>query len=407
MQDTNDLTPQTISGPRRIAVFTGGRAEYGLLLPLLRAIQNSPSLECLLLVSGSHLSPDFGATISEIEENGVATAARIELNLDDDSPFGTAQAVGSGILEVSKSLAILGPDMLIVYGDRFETFAAAIAAFEMNIPVAHVEGGDYTEGGAQDDSVRHAITKLAHLHFTTNEQASDRVKKLGEEPWRLHTVGLPVLDLVAAGDFASPEEVSDELDLELNHPVVLFCQHSVATEPDQADSQIEPSLLALEELAGLGYQIVITYPNPDAGGRKIIDRIKSFEHMGLDRVRVRPSLGRYLFHGVLNVIGRVGRGACAGNSSGGIKETPAFSCPTVNIGSRQRGRLRGDNVIDVPYDTQGIVSAIRACAEHDRWLLRDIDCLNPYGSGDSAMRIAAVLSETSFDNRLLQKKMVY
>jgi UDP-N-acetylglucosamine 2-epimerase (non-hydrolysing)/GDP/UDP-N,N'-diacetylbacillosamine 2-epimerase (hydrolysing) len=297
------------------------------------------------------------------------------------------------------------PDVLVVYGDRYEAFAAMITGTQMNVPTAHIEGGDYTEGGALDDSVRHAMTKLAHLHFATNEQAVDRILRLGEEPWRVHNVGQPSLDLITAGIFAQPDEIASDLKLDPARPVVLFCQHSVTTEVELASDQVRPSIAALTRLAKDGFQVVITYPNNDAGGRRIV---RELEHMrGMPNVNVTKSLGRSRFHGVLNLIGRVGRGCFAGNSSALIKETPAFGCPGVNIGSRQQGRLRGGNILDVDYDESAIYAAIRRSVEDDAWRRQCQTARNPYGAGDAGRKIAEVLSTVPIDTNLLRKKMTY
>ena len=375
--------------------------------PILKALDADPRLEYFLVVSGTHLQAEFGKTIAEIEADGIRVYGKLRVEAAGDSLLATSKAIGESIIELSTLLNDLRPDFLLVYGDRFESFATVVASSQMNIPVAHVEGGDYTEGGALDDSVRHAMTKLAHLHFTTNAQASERVKGLGEEPWRVHNVGLPVLDLIEEGNFASPAEVAKSLELDPFRPIVLFCQHSVATEFDQAEAQIVPSLEALGVLAGEGYQIIITYPNNDAGGRLIINKIRAFGDQMLPGVRIRQSLGRYLLHGVLNAIGRVGGGTFVGNSSSGIKETPVFGCPVVNIGARQAGRLRGTNVIDVPYDSGAIVEAVKRCIEDEELRARCSTGDNPYGSERAGPQIAEILATIPIDARLLQKKMTF
>ena len=293
----------------------------------------------------------------------------------------------------------------MIYGDRYESLAAMIAGTQMGVPTAHIEGGDYTDGGALDDSVRHAMTKLAHVHFATNEDAAKRLLRLGEEPWRVHTVGLPSLDLVAAGRFAGPVEVLDDLQLDIGRPILLFCQHSVATEAEEAVAQVRPSLEALAELAAHGYQIILTYPNSDAGGRRMIVEIECLKSTA--GILMVKSLGRRRFLGVLNVIGRLGCGAFVGNSSAGIKETPTFGCPVVNIGSRQRGRLRGDNVIDVPYDRAAILAATRRCVDDEDFRAACRAGHNPYGAGDAGARVVEILATTPIDRALLQKKMTY
>jgi UDP-N-acetylglucosamine 2-epimerase (non-hydrolysing)/GDP/UDP-N,N'-diacetylbacillosamine 2-epimerase (hydrolysing) len=392
---------------RRIAVFTGNRAEYGLQYPILKAIAADPRLEYFLLAGGAHLQADFGKTLAEIEADGFQVYRQVDIQMDQDTLFATAQAIGTGILSLSRILDELRPDFLVVYADRFESFSAMITGTQMNIPTAHIEGGDYTEGGALDDSVRHAMTKLAHLHFTTNEQAAERIRRLGEEPWRVFTVGFPALDLVAAGDYACPDEIVSGLGIDPARPVVLFCQHSVTTEFDLAAAQVRPSLEALESLAQDGYQVILTYPNNDAGGRRIIQELLALDARRVPGIQLVSSLGRRRFHGVLNLIGRQGRGAFVGNSSAGIKETPAFGCPAVNIGSRQQGRLRADNVLDVPYDRDAIVHAIRRCVEDEAFRVQCQTCANPYGAGNAGPRIAETLATMPIDDRLLQKKLTY
>jgi UDP-hydrolysing UDP-N-acetyl-D-glucosamine 2-epimerase len=390
---------------RKIAIFTGNRAEYGLQYPIVRAIAADPRLEYFLLVGGAHLQQDFGRTMAEIKADGFHVYREVEIQMQQDTLFATAQAIGTGIISLSKILDELCPDALIVYADRYEGFSAMITGTQMNIPTAHIEGGDYTEGGALDDSVRHAMTKLAHLHFATNAQGVERILRLGEEPWRVFNVGQPSLDLISAGLFASPEEVLTDLKLDLERPIILFCQHSVTTEYDQAADQVMPALEALRHLARNDYQIIITYPNNDAGGKKIIQKIEKLN--GEKNITIWKNLGRHRFHGLLNVIGRMGRGVFAGNSSAVIKETPAFGCPAINIGSRQRGRLRADNVLDAGYSADQILAAIQRGVYDEAFRHRCQTCPNPYGAGNAGPRIAEVLATIPLDSRLLQKKMTY
>jgi UDP-hydrolysing UDP-N-acetyl-D-glucosamine 2-epimerase len=388
---------------RKVAVFTGNRAEYGLEYPILKAISRDPRLEYYLLVSGAHLKEDFGRTLKEIEADGFRISEEVRIDMPEDSLYATAQAIGSGVINVSHSLARLQPDWLVVYADRFESFAAMIAGTQMGIPTAHIEGGDYTEGGALDDTVRHAMTKLAHLHFTTNEQAAERVRNIGEEPWRVFNVGMPVLDLVAEGNYASEQEVYQRYSLNPEKPLLLFTQHSVTTEFTKAAAQVRPSLEALEEVSQeWGCQIIITYPNDDAGGRRIIEEIDKTAAKKLPFIQIHRSLGRYYYHGVLNIAK-----ACIGNSSSGIKETGAFHCPCINIGERQKGRLRGNNVIDVGYNKEEIKHAIWLCL-HDEALYERIRAdVNPYGAGNAGQRIAETLATMRIDQALIQKKMTY
>ena len=392
---------------RTVAIFTGSRSEYGLLYPILRAIAADTRLEYQLLAGGAHLDEDFGRTVAEIERDGFRVSSEVRIPAHPDTRSYTAQSIADGVRSVARILEELRPDIVLIYGDRFESFAAMIAATQMNFPVAHIEGGDYTEGGAFDDSVRHAMTKLAHLHFTTNEQATERVLKLGEEPWRVTTAGLPALDLARQGIFTGPDDLAAEFGFDLLRPLILFCQHSIATEPEKAAEQVAPSLHALAQLASAGCQVLITYPNNDAGGRAIIAAIEDFEGSGLRGVLVVPSLGRSRFHGMLNLMGNAGRGVLAGNSSAGIKETRAFGCPCVNIGPRQRGRLRCANVIDVDFDAAAIAGAIRRALDDREFRELCRTCENVYGAGDSGARIAEILATVPLDSKLLRKKMIY
>ena len=391
---------------RIIAIFTGNRAEYGLQFPILKAVEAHPDLAYRLLVSGAHLDPNFGRTLDEIRNDGFRVDAEVKIDMDATSLFATVQAIGSGVLSISKALAAVQPDVAVVYADRFEGLAAVIAASQMNIPTAHVEGGDLTEGGALDDSVRHAMTKLSHLHFTTNQQASNRILAMGEESWRVHTVGFPAIDLISEGRYATPQEISARLGLDLARPVVLVTQHSVTTEFDRAAEQVAPTLAALERLAADGVQVVVTFPNNDAGGRAIVECLEDLGRRGLQNVQVHRSLGRYVYHGVLALARDPGmRIACVGNSSSGIKETPAFGCPCVNIGSRQDGRLRADNVIDTGYDAGEIEAAVKRCLRDEAFRTQCRNADNPYYLGGAGKKIAAVLASVPLDQNLLRKRM--
>ena len=392
---------------RVVAIFTGNRAEYGLQYSILKAVEGHPELEYRLIVSGAHLDSNFGKTLEEIQADGFRIDAEVAIKMDEGSVDATAQAIGTGVLSVSDRLAAMKPDFMVVYADRFEGFAAVIAASQMNIPTAHIEGGDITEGGALDDSVRHAMTKLAHLHFTTNQQATNRILAMGEEPWRVHTVGFPAMDLISAGRFATPMEVVSRLGLDLAQPVVLFTQHSVTTEFDQAAGQVQPSLRAMCELAHTGIQVILTYPNNDAGGKAIIGELGALAAKKIPNLHLYQSLGRHLYHGIL-ALARIPscRIVCVGNSSSGIKETPAFGCPAVNIGSRQEGRLRANNVVDVGYDSAAIVTVIRHCLSEESFRANCRSCDNPYYLGGAGVQIAKVLAAVPLGQKLLRKRMI-
>jgi UDP-hydrolysing UDP-N-acetyl-D-glucosamine 2-epimerase len=395
-----------MTAKRTIAVFTGNRAEYGLQYPILKALTQHPDLDYKLIVSGAHLDNNFGRTLEEIRKDGFEIHAEVRIDMVRDSLAGTAQAIGSGVSSMGQALEIIRPDILVVYADRFEGFAAVIAGTQMGIPTAHIEGGDITEGGALDDSVRHAMTKLSHLHFTTNEEAAERIRRMGEESWRVHNVGFPGIDLISEGLYAKPETLYEKYGLDPKRPVILFTQHSVTTLFDDAVTQLEPSLRALKSFAKKGVQIVMTYPNNDAGGLAISKALEKFMESKPENFQLHRSLGRFNYHGFLNICGKTAAGgACVGNSSSGIKETPAFGCPAVDIGTRQAGRLAGENVIHTDYSESSITEAIERCLSDRKFIERCHSGKNPYGNGGAGKKIVEVLAKQKLGTELLVKKM--
>jgi UDP-N-acetylglucosamine 2-epimerase (non-hydrolysing)/GDP/UDP-N,N'-diacetylbacillosamine 2-epimerase (hydrolysing) len=394
-----------LNAPRTVAVFTANRAEYGLLYSVIQALGQAAGLDCKLIVSGAHLDDRFGSTQSEIDADGISISYKVAAAPADDSLAATARAIANGVDETVSALTELQPDWLLVYGDRFETFAAAIAGTQLGIPTAHLEGGDLTEGGALDDSVRHAISKLAHVHFPTNQQARNRLLAMGEEAWRINTISLPSLDSIKAGDFCSQSEVITRLQIDPAKPIVLFTQHSIATRAEDAGQQIAASLEALEILAAEGVQILITYPNNDAGSQVISDAIEVFAAESSSSVTLSKSLGRRLYHGVLALARNSDSTiVCAGNSSSSLKETPVFGCPSVNIGPRQDGRLRAENVIDAPHETAAIEQALRTALFDNDFRIRCREVIDPYGNGASGKTIAEVLSNTEMGATLIAKR---
>tara|TARA_X000000950_G_scaffold285365_1_gene391104 strand:+ start:1967 stop:3169 length:1203 start_codon:yes stop_codon:yes gene_type:complete len=393
---------------RKIGIFTGNRAEYGLLYPVIKAVHKNKALEYSLLVSGAHLDSNFGNTLKEIKEDGFKISQQIKIDLVGDTLFHTTQAIGSGIISISKAIKKIRPDMLIVYADRFEGFAAVIAGSQMNIPTVHIEGGDITEGGALDDSIRHAMTKLAHIHITTNKNATNRIIAMGEEKWRVKTFGFPGIDLINEKKFSNKKVIEEKLNINTTKPIVLFTQHSVTTEFDNSIQQIKPSLEALRILLLEYAQVIITYPNNDAGGKKIIKEIERWKKKNkfFNSLIIKKSLGRNLYYGLLNLSkNRNIKIVCVGNSSSGIKETAIFKCPTVNIGSRQKSRLRGANVIDTRYDTSQIVRAIKKCLYNEKFRHIAFNTDNPYGIGNTGKKIANFIAKVELNKKLLQKRM--
>ena len=378
---------------RKVAVFTGSRAEYGLLIPVIRAIADAPDLEVLLIASGDHVAGDAEA---------VPVAAQVSIARSDESAASTPRAIGKGVVAMTDVLERLAPDIVVIYGDRFEAFAALIAATQMSIPTAHLEGGDLTEGGTLDDVVRHAMSKLAHVHFPTNAAAAERLRAMGEEPWRIHTAGFPPIDLIRAGDYAPRAEVLETLALDPARPIVLFTLHPISTSPLGATEEIDVCLAALQRAAeAFGAQLVLTYPNGDVGSDAIIKALKTFED-GNPGVVLRPSLGRRLYHGLLKICGD-GTGVCAGNSSSGLKETAAFHCPAIDIGPRQTGRLRGGNVLHVPVEAEAIFEALQHSFD-PAFRARLADMENPYGQGNTGPLIAGVLGDLDLASPTLVTK---
>jgi len=383
---------------RRIGVFTGSRAEYGLLVPVMRAIEAAPDLELFVVAGGSHVAN---------EADGFTVAAQVPVERQDARAGSTSRAIGTGVLAITDALEELALDAFVVYGDRFEAFAAMIASTQMSLPTAHIEGGDLTQGGTLDDVVRHAMTKLAHIHLTTNAEAAERVRLLGEEPWRIHNVGFPTIDLIRAEDFTPTDEALAELGLDIDRPIVVFTQHPITTSPDAAEAQITASIDALERARNdLGAQLILTHPNGDLGSEEIIAAI---ERYAADRngVLLRKSLGRRLYHGVLNLCGRVGTGVCVGNSSSGVKETAAFGCPAVDIGPRQTGSLRGVNVAHVDHDADAIFDEIDRALTDETYRAKIAAAENPYGLGNTGPRVAEIIGKADLTSPALLAKQTH
>ena len=356
---------------RKIAVFTGTRAEYGLLYWLLKDIKTDPDLELQLIVSAMHLSPEFGMTYQQIEADGFAITEKVEMLLSSDSAVGTAKSIGLGVIGFADALARIKPDVLIILGDRFEALAVAQAAMILRIPIAHIHGGEITEG-AYDDAIRHAITKLSLLHFTSTETHRNRVIQLGESPSRVHNVGAVGLDHLARSDLMSVSALATSLSFKLEQPYVLVTYHPVTLASEPAEESFLNLLAALDEYPE--FQVILTYPNADDGGRVIIPKLEAYAKKQSQRVLAIPSLGQ------LRYLSAVKHAAVVvGNSSSGIIEVPSFKVPTVNIGERQRGRLAAKSVFSCAADTGSIVSTLSSALDAD---LSQVS--NPYSKGNAS-----------------------
>lgn len=382
---------------KTIGIYSATRSDYGLLSPIIKAIKKHPKLDYQLFVTGSHLSYSYGNTISEIEEDGFKVSCQFSLP-EIDTKTNINSCMSRIFQELNKSLELLTPDIFLVLGDRFETFAAAQVAFFLNIPVAHIHGGDITLGGCIDDSIRHSITKLAHLHFAACEDSAERIKKLGEEPWRVHNCGAPGIDNCKTLSNIDENVILKKFNLNKNLPIVLFTQHSITTETNNVIEQVKPSLEALKDLK---YQTIITYPNLDPGGEKIIELLT--EYKTTPNFQIHESLGYKNYIGLMKASSVV-----VGNTSSGIFETPFFKKPFVNIGTRQQGRLSSTNTINVGYNKQQIINAIEKAIHDEDFLKQNVkNCSNIYGDGNSGEKIASILAGTSINKELLQKKISY
>lgn len=376
---------------RRIAVFTGSRAEYGLLYWVLHDLAAAPDVELQLIVTGMHLSPEFGLTVREIERDGLPIAERVEMLVSSDTAGGIAKSMGLGLMGFSAALERLQPDIALVLGDRFEILAAAQACLVHQLPLAHIAGGDTTEG-AFDESIRHAITKMAHLHFVTNEQAAQRVRQLGEDPACVQVVGSPGLDHLRRRPLLDRAALEAALGSALGERNLLVTFHPVTLDAEYGVQQFEALLAALDEQPA-GTVIWFTHPNADTGGRALIDRLTAWAAERPSRVRAHASLGQLRY---LSLMAQCD--AMVGNSSSGLYEVPSFGVPTVNIGDRQRGRLAAASVLHCAPRQDAIAQAIAQALALGR---REVD--NPYGDGHSAARIVDALRRLDDPKRLLKK----
>lgn len=376
---------------RKIAVVTGSRAEYGLLYWVLKDLQARSDVELQLIVTGMHLAPEFGLTVNEIERDCLPIARRVEMLVSGDTPSSTARSVSLGIIGMSDALAQLAPDVMLVLGDRFEILAAAQAAMIHNIPIAHIAGGDTTEG-AFDEAIRHAITKMSHLHLVTTESSARRVRQMGEDPTRVQVVGSPGLDHLKRRQLLDRTALEASLGVPLGERNLLVTFHPVTLETGEGQRQQQELLSVLDGLDG-DTVCWFTLPNADTGGRALAADLQAWA-AGRANARVSASLGQLRY---LSLMAQVD--AVVGNSSSGLYEAPSFHCPTVDIGDRQRGRLAAASVLHCEPDAASISAAL------DRaWTLDCSGVVNPYGDGQSSGRIVQALLELPLGESLLKKQ---
>ena len=379
-----------MNNKRKICVVTGTRAEYGLLFGLLKEIQQDPDFILQLVVTGMHLSPEFGLTYKMIEQDGFSIDAKVEMLLSSDTPVGIAKSIGLGVIGFADALDRLRPDILVLLGDRFEIIAGAQAALIARIPIAHLFGGDTTEG-AFDEAIRHSITKMAQLHFVSNARSAVRVRQLGENPEHIYNVGSTGIDQIKRLKLLSRVELEEAIEFKLRPKNFLITFHPATLEDSSPAEQFEELLAALSEY-GEDYGLLITMPNADTDGRVLIKMIQEFVERNKN-AKAYVSLGQLKYLSAMRHADVV-----IGNSSSGIYEAPSFKKPTVNIGDRQKGRLQAASIINCPVNRGQIKQAI------DRAL--NLDCLsviNPYGDGDASIRILEILKNVGDFSRLVKK----
>ena len=383
---------------RKVCVVIGSRANYGSIKSVMRAVQAHPALQLQIIVAASALLDRFGSVVDVIERDGFTPDARVNMIVEGETPVTMAKSTGLGLLELPTLFELLKPSVVVTVGDRFETIATAVAGAYMNIPLAHTMGGEVT--GTIDESIRHAITKLAHIHFPANQAAADRIVRLGEDARAVHVVGCPRIDLVSEiVDGGSAEMDAEWLDREgvgghisTDEPFLLVSQHPITTEYGQGEDQIGETLMALHELQ---MPTVMLWPNVDAGSEDVSRGMRKF------REDFRPEYMRFYKNFPVETYLRLMKSAAClvGNSSASIREGAFVGTPAVNIGSRQDGRERGSNVMDVEHQRAAIVGVVRRQIEHGPYPSQHI-----YGDGQAGVRIANVLSTTSLS---VQKQIQY
>jgi len=379
---------------RKILYITGTRADYGLMRSVLREIESHPRLELEIAATGMHLMEEFGRTIEEVKKDGFKIH-EIDATYEKDDKESMLNFIGKFIQLLAKKIEEINPDIILLLGDRGEMLAGAIVGAYLTIPTAHLHGGEVTS--TVDELARHAITKLAHIHLPPTEKSAERIIKMGEDPLNVFVVGPPGIDSILNENLIEPTELSKKYDLELSKPILLLLQHPVTTDAEDAPAHIRETLEAIVELR---HQTIAIYPNADAGGREIIEVIKEYEKYPF--IKMFKSIPHKEYLSLMKIAS-----VMVGNSSSGIIEAPSFGLPAINIGSRQEGRERAENVIDVDYDKEQIKAAIKKALDDENFKGKVKNCKSPYGDGGVGVRITDILSEIKIDKKILQKRLTY
>ena len=383
---------------KRIGIMTGTRAEYGLLKPLMQEINKDNDLELYLIVSGMHLSPEFGMTYQEIEEDGFEINAKVEMLLSSDSPAGISKSIGLGVIGFADEFQRADLDMLILLGDRYEALSAAICAMVMRIPIAHLHGGELTEG-AIDEGIRHSITKMSYLHFTSTEQYRNRVIQLGENPERVFYVGALGVENIKKINLMTKEELERSIHFEIDENTVVVTYHPVTLENNTVEEQFLNLLKVLDRNPKI--RMIFTKANADTNGRIVNELIDKYAAQNSERACAFVSLGQKRYLSALKYCRIV-----IGNSSSGIIEAPSFGKPIINIGDRQKGRICADSVINCGYTQQEIQQAMET-ALTEEFENKASNCRNPYEKENTAANIISVIKDYLLNDKIKLKKGFY
>ena len=383
---------------KRIGIMTGTRAEYGLLKPLMQEINKDNDLELYLIVSGMHLSPEFGMTYKEIEEDGFQINAKVEMLLSSDSPAGISKSIGLGVIGFADEFQRANLDMLILLGDRYEALSAAICAMVMRIPIAHLHGGELTEG-AIDEGIRHSITKMSYLHFTSTEEYRRRVIQLGENPERVFCVGAIGVENIKKINLMTKEELERSIHFEIDENTVVVTYHPVTLENNTVEEQFLNLLKVLDRNPKI--RMIFTKANADTNGRIVNELIDKYAAQNSERACAFMSLGQKRYLSALKYCRIV-----IGNSSSGIIEAPSFGKPIINIGDRQKGRICADSVINCGYTQQEIQQAMET-ALTEEFENKARNCRNPYEKENTAANIISVIKDYLLNDKIKLKKGFY
>lgn len=378
---------------KKILVLTGKRGGYGAMKPMLRAINSSSSLELVLAATDQHLDPKFGSTVVEIEKE-FEVHCKIPLNQQDSSSISRSHAIGLFVQLFSRELVKYCPDLCLLFGDRSEVLAAALACNIMNVPIGHIQGGDLS--GSTDENFRHAITKLSNYHFASCAESADRIIQLGEDPRKVHIVGDCHIDEMIGRNFSTQSDVLRQLKLHKSKKIVVLLQHSETTQPQHSFHQMKNTLLALNGLNDV--QIVAVYPCSDPGYEGIVQAYNQFKS-DIPCLSLYKNLDAPLFWGLLATAD-----VLLGNSSSGIVESPVFKLPTINVGRRQVGRTCADNVIHVDHNTSDIRQALLLALYDQTFKDKCAKCVNPYGHGDAGLAITKILANLDLTDPLILQK---